>query len=52
MKTEKLIIIGAGNSADEIYPIVKNNKSNIDYKVVGIIDDDKSHTKVLQSILV
>jgi acetyltransferase-like isoleucine patch superfamily enzyme len=26
MKTEKLIIIGAGNSADEIYPIVKNNK--------------------------
>jgi len=47
MKTEKLIIIGAGNSVDEIYPIVKNNKSNIDYKVVGIIDDDKKYFKKL-----
>jgi len=45
MKTEKLIIIGAGNSVDEIYPIVMNNQSNINYKVVGIIDDDKKYFK-------
>ena len=45
MKTEKLIIIGAGNSVDEIYPIVMNNKSNINYKVVGIVDDDKKYFK-------
>ena len=40
MVEKKLIVIGAGQTIDEIFPIIKNLKSNINYKLFKILDDD------------
>ena len=45
MKTEKIILVGAGYTADEISPIILNNKDNKNYKIVGILDDNKKFYK-------
>ena len=45
MKTQKIIIVGAGNSVSEIFPIINENKSGINYKIVGILDDNKKYYK-------
>ena len=41
MKPQKIIIIGAGYTADELLPIINNLSKNFKLKVVGILDDDK-----------
>jgi len=41
MKFEKIIIVGGGYTADEIFPIILNNQNKKNYKIVGILDDDK-----------
>ena len=45
MVEKKLIVIGAGQTIDEIFPIIKNLKSNINYKLFKILDDDKKFHK-------
>ena len=45
MKEKKLIIIGAGQTIDELFPIIKNLKTNINYKLFKILDDDKKFHK-------
>ena len=45
MVEKKLIVIGAGQTIDEIFPIIKNLKSNINYKLFKILDDDKKFYK-------
>lgn len=42
MAKKGLIIIGAGQTIDEIYPIIK---SNYNYKITKILDDNKSYFK-------
>ena len=45
MKEKKLIIIGAGQTMDELFPIIKNLKTNINYKIFKILDDDQKFYK-------
>tara|TARA_B100000029_G_scaffold516819_1_gene635188 strand:- start:1032 stop:1679 length:648 start_codon:yes stop_codon:yes gene_type:complete len=45
MKTENIVILGAGYTADEIVPILKNSKKNKKYKIKAILDDDKKYFK-------
>ena len=45
MKEKKLIVIGAGQTIDEIFPLIKNLKSNIKYNLFKILDDDKRFYK-------
>ncbi len=42
MKTKKIILVGAGYTADELLPIILNNQDNVSYKIVGILDDNKN----------
>lgn len=41
MKRKKIIIIGGGQTADEIYPILKNLKYDENYIIHKILDDNK-----------
>ena len=44
MKTKNIVVVGAGNTIDELFPILKNtSKDNTNYKIVGILDDDKKY---------
>ena len=46
MKTKSIIVVGAGNTIDELFPIIKNiSVDNLQYKIVGILDDDKKYHK-------
>ncbi len=45
MKRKNIIIIGAGNTADEIYPILQNLKKNKQFNIQAILDDDKRYYK-------
>ena len=45
MKRKNIIIIGAGNTADEIYPILQNLKKNKQFNIQAILDDDKRYHK-------
>ena len=45
MKTKKIIVVGAGNTIDELFPIIKNISNKNKYKIVGILDDDKKFFK-------
>tara|TARA_B100000029_G_scaffold511921_2_gene607194 strand:+ start:199 stop:849 length:651 start_codon:yes stop_codon:yes gene_type:complete len=45
MKTKKIIAVGAGNTIDELYPIIKNSSNEKKYKLVGILDDNKKFYK-------
>ena len=38
---KNIVILGAGNTTDEIIPILESLSKNKDYKVKAIIDDDK-----------
>ncbi len=42
---KKLIVIGAGQTIDELHPIIKNLKSSTDYKLYKILDDNKKFYK-------
>ena len=41
MKPKKIIIIGAGYTSDELFPIINNLSKSSKFKVVGILDDNK-----------
>tara|TARA_B110000027_G_scaffold132340_1_gene158303 strand:+ start:485 stop:1135 length:651 start_codon:yes stop_codon:yes gene_type:complete len=45
MKTKNIVILGAGNTADEIIPILDSLSKNKEYKIKGILDDDKKYFK-------
>ena len=45
MKQKKIVIIGAGQTVDELYPIIKNLKNDDNYKIYKILDDDKKFYK-------
>ena len=45
MKQKKLVIIGAGQTIDELYPIIKDLKEDKNYKIFKILDDDKKFHK-------
>ena len=45
MKQKKIVIIGAGQTVDELYPIIKNLKNNENYKIYKILDDNKKFYK-------
>ena len=42
---KNIVILGAGNTTDEIIPILESLSKNKDYKVKAIIDDDKKYFK-------
>ena len=42
---KNIIILGAGNTADEIVPILDSLSKNKDYKIKAILDDDKKYFK-------
>ena len=41
MKRKNIVILGAGNTADELIPILDNLQKNKKFKINAIIDDDK-----------
>ena len=41
MKTKKIVIIGAKNSFNKVFPILNGKK----YKVTNVIDDNKAYYK-------
>jgi sugar O-acyltransferase (sialic acid O-acetyltransferase NeuD family) len=45
MTQKKLIVIGAGQTIDELYPIIQNLKNGKNYKLYKILDDDKKFFK-------
>lgn len=45
MRTKRIIVVGAGNTIDELFPIIKNASIEKQYKLVGILDDDKKYYK-------
>jgi len=45
MKKKKLIIVGAGYTIDELYPLIKNISKKVNYNIVGILDDNKKFFK-------
>ena len=50
MKQKKLVIIGAGQTVDELYPIIQDLKEDKNYKIFKILDDDKKFHKKTESI--
>ena len=38
MKTKKIIAVGAGNTIDELYPIIKNSSNEKNNKVDAILE--------------
>ena len=42
---KNIVILGAGNTTDEIIPILESLSKNKDYKVEAILDDDKKYFK-------
>ena len=51
MKRKNIVILGAGNTADELIPILDNLQKNKKFKINAIIDDKKFYNKfVLEGI--
>ena len=49
MKEKKLIIIGAGQTIDELFPIIKNLKTT-NYKLLIFHDDKSSIKKIIKEL--
>ena len=45
MKTKKIVIIGAKNSFNKVFPILNGKKYKSKYKVTNVIDDNKAYYK-------
>ena len=45
MKTKKIIILGAGNTVDELFPIIQSLYRQKKYKIKAIFDDNKKYYK-------
>lgn len=51
-KKRNIIIIGAGNAGEQLYREIKSNR-NLDYEIVGFIDDDpKKQGKLIHGVSV
>ena len=51
MKRKNIIIIGAGNTASEIYPILQSLSKTKKFNIQAILDDNKKyHKKKFQGV--
>ena len=45
MKRKNIVILGAGNTTDELFPILKSLSKSKNYKIEAILDDNKKYFK-------
>ena len=45
MKRKNIVILGAGNTVDELFPILQSLSKSKNYKIEAILDDNKKYFK-------